>query len=456
MDYDSALGRLFELVDHERMSSPTKERVRYDLRRMELLLRELGDPHRGIPTIHIAGTKGKGSTAAMVASVLSSAGYRIGLYISPHLHTFRERISMDGAPVSGDVFAGLVEQVWPALKSVGETGTLGEVTVFEALTAMAFCHFRERAADFQVLEVGLGGRLDTTNLVDPLVCVITSLSLDHTSILGDKLSSIATEKAGIIKASIPVVAAPQPTEAMEVLEKVCRERAAPLIAVGDVVTWDAGQRDTKGQSVHVRGRLGSYDLRTSLLGDYQLENAAVAVGIVETIREAGYAIEVEALQKGLATVSWPCRLEVLQEQPLVVCDGAHNRHSVMRLRDTLPGYFSYDGVVVVFGTSADKDLDGMAKELAKIRPRMISTRSRHPRAASSLAVAEAFEVHGLDVHRTEGVDAAIASAIELAGPRDMVLVTGSLFVAAEAREASKGIEPEAYPQLQRNTHASSR
>ena len=198
MDYRSALNRLLGLIDHERTVSTGRKRVRYDLRRMEALLRRLGDPHLATPTIHIAGTKGKGSTAAMCASVLSRQGHRTGLFSSPHMHTFRERISLDGAPVSEDEFAGLVEIIWPDLEWVSENEGYGEVTMFEALTAMAFSHFKERA-DFQVMEVGLGGRLDTTNLVLPpslKVCAITSLSLDHTSVLGDTIESIARRKSG--------------------------------------------------------------------------------------------------------------------------------------------------------------------------------------------------------------------------------------------------------------------
>ena len=193
MDYRGALRRLVGLIDLEKMVASPRVRGRYNLRRMEALLARLGDPHLAMPTVHVAGTKGKGSTAAMVASVLASQGYHAGLFTSPHMHSFRERISLDGHPVSEEEFSSLVEEVWPDLEWVSENGGYGEVTLFEALTAMASRHFKRRA-DFQVLEVGLGGRLDTTNLVGPpglKVCAITSLSLDHTSILGDTLESIA-------------------------------------------------------------------------------------------------------------------------------------------------------------------------------------------------------------------------------------------------------------------------
>ena len=507
MDYRSALHSLLQLVDHERTTYPSRERVRYDLRRMEALLRRLGNPHKAIPTIHIAGTKGKGSTAAMCASVLSQQGYRTGLYTSPHLHTFRERIRLDGRPVSEEEFAALVEEVWPDLEWVSTNEDYGEVTMFEALTSMAFCHFREKA-DFQVLEVGLGGRLDTTNLASPpglKVCAITSLSLDHTSILGDTIEQIAAEKAGIVKPGVTVVTSPQVPEAMAVIESVCTEKGAELIKVGEdpqaseTLTWRRGLSDPgrfgglDGQGLQVRGRLGNYELWIPLLGDYQLENVTIAVGVLEVLKEKGFDISGQAMDAGFRQVCWPCRMEVLRKSPLVVCDGAHNPYSAARLRDSLPAYFSYRRLVLIVGVSQDKNLEGIVKELVafqpplypllgkegteerslfskeetkgrSLRPHVIVTRSRHPRAAPTATVAKAFLAHNpqgsetLEVTQIEGVDKAVARALEEAGESDpqgsetLVLATGSLFVAAEAREAIKGIEPELYPELQKGPY----
>ena len=454
VDYRSALRRLFQLVDLERLSSTHRDRVRYDLSRMEALLSRLGDPHLGIPTVHIAGTKGKGSTAAMCASILSQQGYRTGLYISPHLHTFRERICLDGLPVSEETFAALVDEVWPALDWISAREEFGEVSVFEALSAMAFRHFKKEA-DFQVLEVGLGGRLDTTNLVNPDVCAITSLSLDHTAILGDTIEHIAGEKGGIIKPGAVVVVSPQSPEAMAVIESICEERGADLIRVGTDLTWSPGPRDLEGQGVNVRGRLGNYDLHTPLLGEYQLENAATAVGVLEVLMDKGFDISSRALEEGMSRLSWACRMEVLGTGPLVVCDGAHNPYSAARLRDSLPAYFSYRSVVLVVGVSRDKNLEGIVAELAGLsRPTgkkglVIVTRSRHPRASPTGALGEAFLAHHVEALEVEGVNNAMEMAMELADPEDLVLATGSLFVAAEAREAIKGIEPELYSELER-------
>ena len=462
MDYRQALSSLLGLVDFERMDTSTRRRVRYDLARIEALLSRLGDPHTSRPTVHIAGTKGKGSTAAMCTSVLSSQGYRTGLFTSPHLHTFRERISLDGEPVSEIEFSDLVQEVWPDLEGVSAKGGHGEVTMFEALTAMAFCHFRRRA-DVQVIEVGLGGRLDTTNLVTPTVCAITSLSLDHTSILGNTIESIASEKAGIIKPGVPVITAPQEARAMATIEDVCRDRGARLIKVGEEITWTPGTRGPQGQGFTLRGRLEEYQLSMPLLGSHQLENAATAVGVLEALTEADLPISRSAMARGFEGVSWPCRMEVLSASPLVVCDGAHNDHSAARLRESLHAYLDFCRAVLVVGISADKNLGPIVRELATIgadstgKPaRVIATRSRHPRSAPARAVAEMFTSvdNRLDVSVVEGVDRALSAAIDEAvsdasGTGTLVLATGSLFVAAEAREALKGIEPELYPEVTR-------
>lgn len=474
VNYRSALHRLMQLVDYERITSQPRTRIRYDLRRMEALLHSLGEPHLDTPTIHIAGTKGKGSTAAMCASVLTSQGYRTGLFTSPHLHTFRERIQLDGIPVTEEEFAALTEHVWPHMERVNDSEETGEVTLFETLTAMAFCHFSERA-DFQVLEVGLGGRLDTTNLSHPRVCAITSLSLDHTSILGDTIQQIAAEKAGIIKDGIPVVTAPQVPEAMEVIESVCRDMDAPLVKVGKDLTWARGQGGPEGQSFEVSGRLGNYNLWTPLIGDYQIENAAVALGVLEILTEDTFEVSAPALERGFRSVSWPCRLEVLGEAPLVVCDGAHNPYSVAKLRETLPEYLRFNRVVPILGVSQDKNMEGIIGELIALfkcdQPNLISplldegqrrtiivTSSRHPRATPTSSLAKAIRHHvisdpgvgelNFEVIEVAGVEQALAVALDKVGVDDLVLVTGSLFVAAEAREAYYGIEPELYPELQ--------
>ena len=234
MDYRESLAYLMKYADYERLP---RSGIVWDLRRIERLLKRLGDPQYAARAVHVAGTKGKGSTSAMIAAILRQAGYRVGLYTSPHLLSFTERIRVNGRPIAETDWARLVEVVQPHVEAENALGDLGELTTFEILTAMAFLHFREVRADYQVVEVGLGGRLDATNVVRPEVCVITSISYDHTDVLGDTLAKIAGEKAGIIKPGATVVSAPQAAEAMEVIERVCREKGAPLLKVGRDVTW---------------------------------------------------------------------------------------------------------------------------------------------------------------------------------------------------------------------------
>ena len=435
----------------------TRPRVRYDLGRIGAFLEHLGSPGDGTPTVHVAGSKGKGSTAALCASVLCQQGHRTGLYSSPHLHTFRERIAVDGLPISEADFASLVEKLWKPMEEINARSVYGQVTLFEMLTAMGLVHFRDRLTDFNVLEVGLGGRLDATNLVTPQVSVITSISLDHTSVLGDTLEKVATEKAGIIKPGVPVVSAPQLPQVMEVIRDACLHRGAILIEVGRDVRWDPGpcpaqqgSRAAKGQKLTITGRLGRYDLSIPLLGEYQLENAATALAALEVLREEGHEVSEEALRDGFARVQWPCRMELLMGQeggPLVVADGAHNPYSAARLRDSLPRYFDYASLFLVVGVSRDKNLEGIVAELAQMEPGVIVTSSRHPRAASASALAQAFLSHGIRAQEVAGVEQALRLALEKAGDRDLVLATGSLFLAAEVRETVKGIEPELYPEL---------
>ena len=449
MNYRQAIDYLLSLVDHERQTPalPRQKRI-YDLGRMTALLESLGNPHWAVPTIHIAGTKGKGSTAAMVDAVLSAAGYRTGFYSSPHLHTFRERIRRDTQPITEQHFAALVHQLQPAAQQVAADPALGPVSLFEFLTAMAFQCFAQDRVDFQTIEVGLGGRLDATNVVAPAVCAITAISLDHMAILGDTVGQIAADKAGIIKAGAPVVVAPQSPEAMAPILAACREKAAPFIRGGIDVTWQGGAADRDGQELTVQGRRGGYNLRIPLLGQHQQENAAVAVAILETLAEQGYTIPESAMAAGMAQVHWPGRMEVLSRRPLVVADGAHNVDSTAALLDALPQCFDYRRLILITGFSRDKSVAGMVELMAAVNPTVIAARSRHPRSIPPAAIADLFGRNGVDeAPERDTVAAAYKLARELAGPEDLIVAAGSLFVAAELREAALGIDAELYPDL---------
>ena len=448
MHYRDSIDRLMSLVDHERTDHPgPRQKVIYDLSRVQALLGLLGNPQNTARSIHVAGTKGKGSTAALCDAVLHAAGYQTGFYSSPHLHSFRERIRLDTQPVSESEFANLVEELWPHHESVSNSSPLGPVTLFEFMTAMAFQGFSKAKVDFQTIEVGLGGRLDATNVLNPDVCVITSISRDHAAILGDSLGEIAGEKAGIIKKGSPVVVAPQPQEASQVIQEVCRRMEARPIQVGRDVTWECHSADLDGQRFSVQGRLGRYELAMPLLGSHQLENAAAAVAALEVLTEQGRRIPTAAIQTGFASVSWPCRMEVLSKTPRVMTDGAHNPYSIEALMDSLPKYLDYGRLILVAGFSRDKNVEDMVRRLALAEPTVFATRSRHPRSMPPDAVAGLFADQGVEAEATAGTSDALERALAAAGDNDLVLATGSLFVAAEAREKILGIEPEIYPDL---------
>jgi len=441
MDYSQAVEYILSFTDWERTPAQAFAAPNFDLRRVRSLLARLGDPHLGRQVIHIAGSKGKGSVAAMIASVLQAAGYRSGLYTSPHLHNIRERIVVDGQPIGEGEFARLTEALAPAAAAENEDGRFGRLTTFELLTALAFCYFRDRDAQWQVLEVGMGGRLDATNVVDEkALCVIVPISLEHTAILGDTVEKIAAEKAAILRPRTPAVMAPQPyPEAAAVVRARAAELGAPLLDVGETYAVQRLAWDLTGQSFRLARPGGSRELWLPLLGAHQLENAATAVAAIDALKSGGVAVSEESIGEGLRRLSWPGRLEVLSDKPLIVVDGAHNGHSARRLRQALRDYFSFDRAIVVMGVSGDKTIEAMAEELAPLTHLLIATRSQHPRAAEPQAVASAFAAQGVASETCPTVAMALDRARALAGRDDLICVVGSLFVVAEAREQVLGL-----------------
>jgi dihydrofolate synthase / folylpolyglutamate synthase len=431
MDYQQAENYILSFTDYEKMPGIAYTSANYDLRRMGKLLQPLGNPHLGTKTVHIAGTKGKGSTAAMISQTLIAAGYRTGLFTSPHLHTIRERIRINGEMIPEVDFAALVGEIKPIVESVNEQAIFGKLTTFEILTAVVFTYFKKNRVDFQVLEVGLGGRLDATNVVKPDVCIITSLSLDHTEILGNSIAEIATEKAGIIKPGCIVVSAPQVDDATRVIKRACSQQRAKLIQVGQDVTWLKTEGDLYRQTLTISTKSGHYDLTVPLLGDYQLENAATAVAAVEALISLGTIISSRNIAKGLSQVSWPGRLQILSKEPMVVVDGAHNAYSMGKLVQAVKEYFDFKRCFVIFGASCDKDISGMARELVTLGDHIIITSSTHPRAALISSLAEKFDSSGIKIMAADNVADALSKTLALAKKTDLILVTGSLFVVAE-------------------------
>ncbi|GBD09942.1 Folylpolyglutamate synthase [Candidatus Thermoflexus japonica] len=422
--YLATLMELFGRANFETRRPRTPEAFRLDpIRR---LLEGWGNPHRRYAVVHIAGTKGKGSTAAMAEAILRAAGYRTGLYTSPHLHTMRERIRIGGELISPSTVVELFGRLRPAIEADPD------LTVFDILTAMGFLAFAEAGVEIAVVEVGLGGRLDSTNVVSPAVCLITALSMDHTEILGPTLAHIAFEKAGILKPGVPAVTAPQTEEAMAVLRQVATERGVPLWTLEG---WRYGPEEVapSGQRGKIQAPDGaSWSIRLPLLGRHQWENAALAVAAAIRLREQGWIIPDEAVREGLERVRWPGRFEILREEPPLVLDGAHNDASAARLAETAAEVFPGRRWGVIFGVSADKDPMAILAPLRPLVERIWLTRSRHPRAADPQRLAEAAQALGLPGR----IRSEVAYALEEALAEDIpVLVTGSLFVVAEAREA---------------------
>ncbi|MBL7064293.1 MAG: bifunctional folylpolyglutamate synthase/dihydrofolate synthase [Anaerolineae bacterium] len=433
MNYQDTIAYLHSLTDYEKTRIERYTPETFDLSRVERLLAAVGDPHTRFPAVHISGTKGKGSTAALIESCLRAAGHRTGLYTSPHLHTFRERIRVAWRKIAREEVVALVEEVRPLIER-----TPG-VTTFEAITAIGFLYFARSEVDVAVVEVGLGGRLDATNVLTPEVSVTTSLSLDHTYLLGNTLAEIAYEKAGIIKPGIPAVSAPQRAEAIKVLEAVSLERGAPLTEIGRDWDYDPGPADLDGQCFTARrftdgGSELDGEYWIPLLGRHQLENSISALAALDILRRRGFHIPVEAVHEGLRNVHWPGRLEILSREPLVVVDCAHNPYSAQVLREALGEWFPDQRWVLVFGASADKDIVGMLRALLPVSEYAIVTRSDHPRAMAPIELADIVASVGGGAEVSVNMRKSLRRGLAVMDPGSGLLATGSIFLVADARE----------------------
>ncbi len=424
--YNNALDYLYSFVDYSLKKSSELAKADFHLDRMFALMEALGDPQKAYPIIHVAGTKGKGSTSALAAAALQAGGYRTGLYTSPHLQDYVERIQVNGQPVSHEGLVGLVEQIKGAVVKIPK------LTTFEISTAMGFLYFAQQKVEAAVIEVGLGGRLDATNVVSPQTAVITSLSYDHMAVLGNTLTAIAGEKAGIIKEGIPVVSSPQKEEALKVLERVADERRAPLTLVGRDVFYEAGEHSLDGQALQVWTDGGKpVKLTLPLLGAHQVVNAATAYA---ALKASGLVLSNDDIRQGFAEVTWPCRFEIVRREPPVVLDSAHNTDSFEKLMQTLEDYFPGRAVTLVFGSSEDKDIAGMINSLKPCLSRVIGTKAAHPRALEPEKIVET--ANGLEVPAEAAVPvkAALRRALELAAKDgSIVLSAGSMFVTAEVK-----------------------
>jgi dihydrofolate synthase/folylpolyglutamate synthase len=488
MDYAAALQYLYSFIDWERGIGYGKGApARFTLGRIEALLRLLDDPHRQFPSVHIAGSKGKGSTAAILESVLRAAGYRTGLYTQPHLHTFRERMRVDNIPVDEGTFARLVERVGEAAAKLDQQGLhLGSPTTYELATALGFLCFKEAEVGIAVVEVGLGGRLDATNVLSPLLSVITSISLEHAAILGNTLEAVAQEKAGIIKDCGTLVHAPNPAAVEQVFQKVCLSRHARIVpadldrcrmltaavepgvdpgsdspvrarlpdsdSVGEPTgsPWTEDIEEAKRVSAQDTGSVTASEgipiqaleisvlgqrrsVRFPLLGSHQRLNLGVALTALDELAAQGLKLELDAIAVGIETVGWPGRFEQLSAHPLVIADGAHTPEAMVHLRETIAEYYPGRRVRCILGVSRDKDAGTLLDALLPGIDGLIVTRSRHPRAQDPQTVADLVAGRA-PVRVAQSVAHAISQGQDVMKSNEILCATGSLFVAAEARE----------------------
>jgi dihydrofolate synthase / folylpolyglutamate synthase len=444
-EYDQGLSYLYNLQ---------KFGIKFGLSKTENLLKTFNSPHRELSCLHIGGSNGKGSVAAMLASIYSGAGYKVGLFTSPHLVDFRERFQINGRLISKAQTLGLIKEI--------KEKTLEEEppTFFEFVTAMALIYFFREKVDLAIMEVGLGGRLDATNIIKPLITVITTISLEHQDYLGKTLQNIAWEKAGIIKPGVPLITGVGQKKVQTQIEKICRERQAPMFLAGrDFRTRKVGQGTFSYFGLRILQSAGDFGtnwneergtrkkedflsqsairnpplkgLQLSLLGDHQIKNAGLALAVVELLQEK-YPVMERKIRGGLSKVTWPGRMEVLSDRPRIVLDGAHNPGAMRTLAETLPRNFSYKKILLVFGMMKDKNLKQTLDYITPLANRIFLTRAEYDRSADPEDLKKFLVGKKPRPLVFPTIPQAITQAMREAGPEDLILITGSLFVVGEA------------------------
>ena len=434
--YESALKYLFAQTDYEQML-----RVRYNcdtfsLDRMHRLLKGLGNPHDKIRTVHIAGTKGKGSTCTMLAEMLRSCGYKAGLYISPHICDVRERIVVGGEMISQAALTRLICQMEPLIEKMSDD----RPTFFEIFTAMAFVHFVNENVDVAVIETGLGGRLDSTNVLRPAVCGLTNISMDHMHQLGNTIGQIAAEKAGILKKNIPAISVQQDPEAKRVLRKAARESQTDLKFTGEDIEFSYRVESSREDGCHTRVCLTTprskfEHLPVPLLGEHQAMNCGLALALLDQLKEQGLKIDDAKAIEGLQGVYLPGRMEMIHQDPRILVDGAHNAASVAALMRAIGQHIPYDSMVMVFGCAADKDIRGMMEQISTGADKVIFTRAAgNARAADPKELAEIYEEKcGRVAQVCDTLQSAMYVANSAVSREDLICVTGSFYLVGEAK-----------------------
>ena len=418
MNYKSSLEYVYSLESFG---------IKLGLKRIRFLLKKLGSPEKKMKIIHVAGTNGKGSVCAMLSSILGEK-YRVGRYTSPNLVDVRERITINGRMISKNDFSRIMTRI----KKINVPSCFGHPTFFETLTAVALKYFHEKNIDFAVLETGLGGRLDATNIVKPLVSVITNVSMEHEDVLGDTLEKIAGEKAGIIKKNVPVVTSAKNKKVLKVIKWACAENKCRLINVSENAKIRKLSHNLDGQFFDLQTKKNKYfNLRIPLLGKHQLVNAATALSVVEII--GGFS-EMD-VRNGFSKTKWPGRLEIINRNPLIVVDGAHNPDCMKKLKSAVMEYFSYDNLILILGILSDKNIKKMVKIIAPPSDIIVITKPGTERAADPKIIKNEAEKYIRTVVVKDNVKNALDYAKSIAKKNDMILITGSLYTVGDVKKA---------------------
>jgi len=431
------LSYLFAQTDYEQMLRVRYNRDTFNLDRMRLLAKQLGNPQDKFRSVHVAGTKGKGSTASMLAAMLRSCGLKVGLYTSPHICDVRERIAINGQMISQLALTKLISQVEPII----EKSSADVPTFFEIFTAIAFMHFANEKVDIAVIETGLGGRLDSTNIITPAVCGFTSISMDHMHQLGGTITQISTEKAGIFKKGIPAVSVPQVTEAKRVLCKVAKSMGTELMFTGEDIEFsyrvESSRRDGCQTRICLTTPRSRFEhLVVPLMGEHQALNCGLAIALLDQLKLQGFKIDDGKAIEGLSQVRLPGRMEMICSDPRILVDGAHNAASIQALMRAIGQHIPYDSMVMIFGCAGDKDIDGMMAQLATGADKVIFTRSAdNPRAAKPEELAEAYaQCSGKEAQVCQNLAGAMRVASSAASREDLVCVAGSFYLVGEAKK----------------------
>jgi len=428
-NYKSALDYLYSFVDYSLTRNLRYSAEKFNLDRMNLLMGLLKNPQNKYPTIHVTGTKGKGSICAMLSSVLIAAGYQTGLYTSPHLHEYTERIQVNGMKIKKIELVNLINEIERHVSSING------LTTFEITTAVAFLYFVKKKVDIAIIEVGLGGRLDATNIVRPLISIISTISKDHEKILGNTLKKIAEEKAGIIKENIPVIIAPQKPRIYTVLENRAKQKNAPIFRTDKLLKIKYITHDLDHQTFSIVDKKTnqSADIATSLLGKHQAINSLSAFTALKYLNKCGFIIPYEKIVEGIKNAKWPGRFEIISKKPVIVLDSAHNIDSISKLSQTTKEYFPRKKIILLFGASEDKNIRGMLSVLLPMSEKIIFSKSTHPRAMDPEKISALCNAYQNKISVIMPAERALEKAISLWNDHSIIVVTGSIFMVAAIR-----------------------